>query len=75
MNTKRLLFWNGKIDEALEEQIRLNGYDPKFLELQDHFMMNIDKASMVVSNGNLHVVGSTDTLKHEKSIDDNQDII
>ena len=38
-------------------------------------MMNIDKASMVVSNGNLHVVGSTDTLKHEKIIDDNRDSI
>ena len=37
-------------------------------------MMNTDESSMVVSNGNIRVVGSADTLKHEKVIDENRDI-
>ena len=60
---------------ALAEQRRLNDYDPKFLELQDHFMMNTDESLMVASNGNIRVVGSVDTLNNEKIIDDNCDSI
>ena len=57
LNTEKLLRWHGTIDKALEEHRRLNDYDPKFLELQDHFMMNTDESSMVTSHGNLRVVG------------------
>ena len=60
---------------ALEEQRRLNDYDPKFLELQDHFMMNTDKSLMVANNGNLRVVGSAEPLKYEKVTDNNCDSI
>ena len=35
-------------------------------------MMNTDKSSMVASNGNIHVVGSADTLKHKKITDNNR---
>ena len=75
VNTEKLLHWHGTIDEALEEQKRLNKYDPHFLGLVDHFMMNLDESSMVASNGVLRVVGSAEKRKHEKITDDNRDSI
>ena len=74
MNTEKLLRQHGTIDEALEEQQRVNYYDPKFSELQDHFMMNNDGSLVVASNGNPRVVGSANTLKHEIITDDNRTV-
>ena len=38
-------------------------------------MMNTNESQMVASNGNICVVGSTDTLKHEEITDDNRSSI
>ena len=75
VNTEKLLRWHGTIDEALEEQKRLNKYDPHFLGLVAHFMMNLDESSMVAINGVLRVVGSAEKRKYEQITDENRDII
>ena len=45
------------------------------MEIQDHFMMNTEESLMVASNGDVRVVGSADTLEHEKITDNNRNSI
>jgi hypothetical protein len=58
-----------------EEHWQVNQPSYEFATLQPHFQLNLDEMSVLGCNGNLHIVGSAEVKKHEKTTQDNRDSV
>ena len=65
------LRWHGTVDEALQEQRRLNLPAEEFEHFQDHFFGNMDETCLMANaDGEIRVLASAAKKKTEKATDD-----
>jgi hypothetical protein len=64
--------WHNCVSAALDEQLRLNGHDPKFVKLQDHFVGNVDEACIMANEAELYIVGDKKASKSDKNVSDSR---
>ena len=73
INVEQQLRWHTTVEEALQEQQRLNQPFASFEMLQDHFFANLDETCLMANgDGSIRVLGSAAKKKTEKISDDSR---
>ena len=72
INVRQQLCWHFHIDGEWEYLQSANKPLELFVQLQEHFQLNLDESCFMCSDGELKIIGNAEKKRHDKNNSDNR---